>query len=203
MRSLHPSPLALGLALALGCGGDSTPTDPAAAGSRFESVQTVQGDVDQVLRDNCDTAHDAASAPTWHWPTTNAPVASEPGRWTWVNFWATWCHPCVEELPMLQRKLSSGPMGVVFLSVDADDATVARFKTEHAFEGSLPRVPDQAAFDASMRASGIASPGSLPIHVLVDPSNKVRCVRAGAVEERHVDAVLGALGTAPARPRIR
>ncbi|MBI5083609.1 MAG: TlpA family protein disulfide reductase [Acidobacteria bacterium] len=47
-----------------------------------------------------------------------------------VNFWATWCPPCIEELPSLQAMADRlGPKGVVVLgvSVDRNDAAYRRF----------------------------------------------------------------------------
>jgi thiol-disulfide isomerase/thioredoxin len=42
-----------------------------------------------------------------------------------LNFWATWCKPCIEEFPhlvKLQQQYASRGLNVVFISVDDDDA---------------------------------------------------------------------------------
>ena len=48
------------------------------------------------------------------------------GRPLLMNFWATWCPPCVKELPSLSRlksQLKSAGVDVVAINVDKDDAT--------------------------------------------------------------------------------
>lgn len=44
------------------------------------------------------------------------------GKATLVNFWATWCRPCAEEMPKLQRlHLEHGERGLVVIGVSKDD----------------------------------------------------------------------------------
>lgn len=46
------------------------------------------------------------------------------GKWTLIDFWATNCRPCLEELPRLkQRYQQFQPLGVEFLGVSFDDDT--------------------------------------------------------------------------------
>jgi len=56
------------------------------------------------------------------------------GKVVVLNFWATWCPPCVEEMPALsrlhQRIAASGGM-VLGISVDDDDAKYQKFLQDH------------------------------------------------------------------------
>jgi cytochrome c biogenesis protein CcmG, thiol:disulfide interchange protein DsbE len=56
---------------------------------------------------------------------------------TLVNFWATWCPPCVEEFPAmveLQRLLKDKGFKVVFISIDDDYAKVEKFLSENVID---------------------------------------------------------------------
>jgi thiol-disulfide isomerase/thioredoxin len=75
-------------------------------------------------------------------------LASLRGRAVLVNFWATWCDPCREEMPALERvreKLKGRPFDVLLVNYGESAATISRF---------LPRL-------------GITLP------VLLDPEKKV------------------------------
>jgi len=87
-----------------------------------------------------------------------------------VNFWATWCAPCVAELPSLdrlQRALGGEGLRVLAVSVDADGAALARFVREANLE--LPVLRDRDGHAAA--AWGV---DSFPATFVVDVEGVVR-----------------------------
>ncbi|MBB4078700.1 thiol-disulfide isomerase/thioredoxin [Lewinella aquimaris] len=59
-----------------------------------------------------------------------APIFSQRNDTTYViNFWATWCKPCLEELPLLnslQRQYDDAALRVVLVSLDTETRAIAR-----------------------------------------------------------------------------
>jgi cytochrome c biogenesis protein CcmG, thiol:disulfide interchange protein DsbE len=68
------------------------------------------------------------------------------GKIVVLNFWATWCPPCVEELPtlvQLQQQFRDKGLTVIGVSVDVDADMYHRFLKEHRIDFLTVRDPDQ------------------------------------------------------------
>jgi len=104
-----------------------------------------------------------------------------------LNFWATWCPPCVAEMPALDRlrgRMAGRGIEVLALSGDREGAPVVRaFFERHGIE-SLPVAVDRGL--AAARALGIQG---LPTTVLVDGDGREMGRLAGAAEWDSEDAV--------------
>ncbi len=51
-----------------------------------------------------------------------------------LNFWATWCRPCLEEIPVLQAIERNQLARVVAISIDEDSSLVAPFVERHGMD---------------------------------------------------------------------
>ncbi len=68
------------------------------------------------------------------------------GKVVVLNFWATWCAPCVQEMPSLNRLTETyAPKGVVVLavSVDDDEQALRQFAAKHELKMTILRDPDR------------------------------------------------------------
>ena len=176
----------LSVAHVVGCDGVDAATPSAPPPSRVNAVQerTPQA---APLAEFCDVLHEPGRGAALRLP----PVEGTPGAggtFRWVNVWATWCKPCVEEIPRIvafRDKLAQegSPMAFELLSVDTDAATVETFRKEHAGIPSGMRLTDASALQPWLSELGLDAGAGLPIHVFVEKSSQVRCVRAGAVGE--------------------
>lgn len=102
-----------------------------------------------------------------------------PGRPVLINYWASWCGPCREEMPVLGRfAAAQGPGGIEVVGIALDDEAPAR-----AFLAEVPvpfRVVREApgVQDSSVRLGNKL--GVLPYSVLVAADGKLVRRRFGA-----------------------
>ncbi len=92
------------------------------------------------------------------------------GRFVLINLWATWCGPCVREMPSLdalQQRYGGAHLVVLPLTEDHSGASAARGFYERQNIRNLPVAVDPQGVDLSvLRAS------SLPTSILVDPNGR-------------------------------
>ncbi len=96
-------------------------------------------------------------------------LASLRGRVVLLNFWATWCKPCEDELPSMQRlhRALAGPaFELVAVSVDDAPAPVAAFRDRYAL--SFPIL-----LDPERRVAGAYQTHHFPESFLIDAEGRV------------------------------
>lgn len=179
------------LALFIACeGGGSAPV---AVPSRVDSVVAAPAapvDLDAF----CEARPAPEAAPTFAWPPLHGEAPATSGRWTWVNVWATWCAPCLAEMPVITKwpgKLAKEgvQLDLVLLSVDEEAPVLAAYTKAHpVVQGSLHMV-DGGNATAWIVGMGLEVNPVLPLHVLVDPQGRTRCVRSGALDHAHIEAI--------------
>lgn len=110
-------------------------------------------------------------------------LADYKGRWVVVNFWATWCVPCIQEIPEIAAFARSRPDVVVLgVAMDAEDVDkVKRFaaKTGHSY----PLVLADEKVEKQL-----GEPRALPVTRIYDPSGKVIYDRPGKVDKKMLEA---------------
>jgi thiol-disulfide isomerase/thioredoxin len=97
-------------------------------------------------------------------------LATMRGRVVLVNFWATWCEPCREEMPALERlreKLGDSGLEVVTVNFGESDGAVTRFLAKLKISVPVLLDPHKEAADA-WKVRG------LPMTFLVDADGKAR-----------------------------
>lgn len=182
--------------LSLGCAGGDTATSqegkPEAGGrSRVNAVQAKKAPkLDPNEFCTVYAEPDAAKPLTWPPLTGDAPASSKTKRW--INVWATWCRPCVEELPRLERwKATIGRRAsydLVFLSADGAPEEVAAFAGKHPEVKDSLEIADAEALSPWLSVLGVEA-GSLPVHLFVDEQDRVRCIRQSGIQDDDEEAV--------------
>ena len=102
-----------------------------------------------------------------------------------LNFWATWCPPCVEELPSLmsmQERTRAKGVVVLGISIDVDDNAYHRFLQQRSVNFLTVRDPDQKV--ASMYGTS-----GWPETYVIDRQGKLRRKFVGPVDWNSPDVV--------------
>jgi cytochrome c biogenesis protein CcmG, thiol:disulfide interchange protein DsbE len=95
-----------------------------------------------------------------------------------LNFWATWCPPCVEEMPSLvemQRRMKAKGVTVLAVSTDVDQNAYRQFIKDHNVNLLTVRDPNQ-------KSSALYGTFKFPETYVIDRSGVMRRKFIGAVD---------------------
>jgi peroxiredoxin len=111
------------------------------------------------------------------WQGDNVRLSEHLGEVVLVNFWATWCGPCRQEMPQLDEIYGKyRRAGLVLFSVNIDEQSNLDAAREMA---KTLRVSYPVLFDARKEVSRAYQAGTMPLTVLIDREGVVRYVSEG------------------------
>jgi len=106
-------------------------------------------------------------------------LADYRGRWVLVNFWASWCEPCREEAPVLERfHRANADRDVTVLGINLDDASDDARAFVDEFDLTYPQLRDG---DGRERRQAYGMTG-FPESFLVDPEGRIALIHRGPVD---------------------
>ena len=137
----------------------------------------------------------ATAAPDFTLRTLNGPnlrLQEQRGQVVLVNFWATWCGPCRQEIPHLNKLYDKyRASGFVLLGVNIDDD--AKLATELAAKLGV-KFP--VLLDTDKKVSRLYDMSAMPATVVIDRDGRVRYIHRGyrdGYEETYDQQIRGLL----------
>jgi peroxiredoxin len=105
-----------------------------------------------------------------------------------LNFFATYCEPCTDEMPYFRREAAAYGSAVRFITIsDEDDHDASTWMRAHGYALPVVEDPEHAIWSAwSMRA--------IPVTVVLAPGGRVTYLRIGGLNEAELRAAIATAG---------
>jgi peroxiredoxin len=107
-------------------------------------------------------------------------LSSYRGKVVMLNFWATYCGPCIKEMPSMQRlkgKLADRPFDILAIDMAEEKADVEAFMQRHKIEVNFPILLDT---EGTVIEQWMVS--AVPTTFIIDPQGKIQYTLYGGLE---------------------
>lgn len=133
------------------------------------------------------------AVPTLKLPAVSGEVydlAAHRGKWVVVNFWATWCAPCLKEMPELSA-LHTMRENIEVVGLAYEDIALEQMQ---AFLKDHPVSYPIVIVDTYQPPKDFATPRGLPMTYLIGPDGKLAKQFLGPVSARDIETAITAAG---------
>lgn len=115
-------------------------------------------------------------------------LARQSGKWVIVNYWATWCSPCLKELPDISAFVAMHKDKVAAIGLDFEDAEkdeIEKFLRKHPLSYPVAQV------DIDNPPRDFDTPKGLPNTYVIAPDGHVAKAFMGPITTKDLENVVG------------
>jgi thiol-disulfide isomerase/thioredoxin len=117
------------------------------------------------------------------------PLAQWQGKVLIVNFWATWCPPCLAEIPVfIQLQKEYGAQGVQFVGIAIDQKSKVQSYADEAGMNYPVLQGDLDGIDLARRTGN--AQGGLPYTVIIDRSGNIVTTQLGKLSHEKLEGII-------------
>ena len=119
----------------------------------------------------------------------NFDLSKQNGKWVIVNYWATWCSPCLKELPDISAYVTAHKDTVAAIGLafeDSDKADIEKYLGAHQISYPVAQI------DVMEPPKDFDTPKGLPNTYVIAPDGHVAKAFTGPITAKDLDAVIGA-----------
>jgi thiol-disulfide isomerase/thioredoxin len=118
-------------------------------------------------------------------------LSTQRGKWVIVNFWATWCSPCIKEMPDISKFVASrsdvSAIGLAFGGEEIGDVT--SFLEKHPVKYPVANVPLESP------PKDFGAPKGLPTTFLIAPDGSLAKKFTGPITAGELEKAIAAAGS--------
>ena len=119
----------------------------------------------------------------------NFDLSKQNGKWVIVNYWATWCSPCLKELPDISAYVTAHKDTVAAIGLafeDSDKADIEKYLGAHPISYPVAQI------DVMEPPKDFDTPKGLPNTYVIAPDGHVAKAFTGPITAKDLDAAIGA-----------
>lgn len=120
-------------------------------------------------------------------------LAAQSGKVVIVNFWASWCDPCRNEMPMMQDTVNANPDGLAIVGIDIkNDTEYAAQRFLETNSVSYPVVRDESDGTTTHGPIGIAYGigTNYPTTVFISPTGQIAAFHIGELNQEQLNELI-------------